>query len=148
MGKSTSFDSRAIHPESRQARNLTLVGRCWDKGTRRIYAQLSEPATPNLGPGRSAVVAPQPQPGMAFAISLPRYITRTSEYINTKEMRAVGQALLHWGNKWREMKVVMHTDNKAVVYGMENRTIRGGSMKVLRRCLLLAAEFDLKIEAK
>jgi len=85
---------------------------------------------------------------MAFAISLPRYITRTSEHINTKEMRAVEQALLHWGNKWREMKVVMHTDNKAVVYGMENRTIRGGSMKVLRRCLLLAAEFDLKIEAK
>ena len=100
------------------------------KGLGAFYIQLPEPATLNPGPAHSALLPPQPQPGMAFAISLPRYITRTSEHINTKEMRVPEQALLHWGKRWRGMKVVMNTDNKAVAYGMENRTIRGGSMKV------------------
>jgi len=44
--------------------------------------------------------------------------------------------------------LVMHIDNKAVVHGLKNRTIRGGSMHVLRRCLLLATEYDLELEAQ
>jgi len=44
--------------------------------------------------------------------------------------------------------VLMHIDNRAVVYGLENLTIRGNSMDVLRRCLLLAANFDLEIEPR
>ena len=91
---------------------------------------------------------PEPQRGAAFSISLPRYITRTREHINTKEMRAVEQALLHWGRTWKHHRVVIHTDNRAVAHGIENRTIRGASMDVLRRCLLLAAENDLEIEVK
>ena len=42
---------------------------------------------------------PQPSPGSAFSIALPHYITKTAEYINTKEMPAVEQALLHWGER-------------------------------------------------
>lgn len=90
----------------------------------------------------------QPQPGRAFSIPLPRHIWRKREHINIQELRAVEQALLHWGNQWQATKVVMHIDNRAVVYALENRTIRGASMSVLRRCLILAAEYDLDIEAR
>ena len=58
------------------------------------------------------------------------------------------QLLLHWGNKWRRTTLIMHIDNKAVVHGLKNRTIRGGSMNVLRRCLLLATEYDLELEVQ
>ena len=43
-------------------------------------------------------------------------------------------------------KVSIHTDNRAVAYGITNRTICGRSMDVLRHCLLLAAEYDLEID--
>ena len=45
-------------------------------------------------------------------------------------------------------KVVMHIDNRAVVFGLENMSMRGTSMDVLRRCLLLAANHDLQIEPR
>jgi len=87
-----------------------------------------------------------PRPGAAFSISLPHYIFKTREHINTKEIRAVEQALLHWGQKWTGRRVTIHTDNRAVAHGIANSTIRGASMDVLRRCLLLAAQYDLEIE--
>ena len=40
-----------------------------------------------------------PMPSRAFSISLPRYLNKNNEHINTKEMRAVEQALLHWGKE-------------------------------------------------
>lgn len=45
-------------------------------------------------------------------------------------------------------KILIHVDNRAVAHGIENGTIRGAAMTVLRRCLLLAAEHDLELEAK
>lgn len=74
-------------------------------------------------------------------------MAQANEHINTKQLRAVEQALLYWGDEWRGTKVLMHIDNRAVVYGLENVTIRG-SMDVLRICLLLAANFDLEIEPR
>ena len=71
-----------------------------------------------------------------------------NEHSNTKEMRAVEQALLYWGKQWQGKKVIMHIDNRAVVHGLENQSIRGSSMDVLRRCLLLATDHDLEIEAR
>ena len=90
----------------------------------------------------------QPYPEAAFSIALPKYIMRKREHINTKEMRAVEQSLLYWGKHWRGTKVIMNIDNRAVVHGLENRTIRGATMNVLRRCLLLATNHDLEIEAR
>lgn len=81
-----------------------------------------------------------PQPDMAFSIALPQDVTRKREHMNTQEMRAVEQALLHWGPSWHGKRVLVHTDNRNVTYGIAKRTICGGSMEVLRRCLLLAAE--------
>ena len=63
-------------------------------------------------------------------------------------MRAVEEALLHWGKKWQGRKVIVHTDNRAVAYGIANHTIRGGSMVVLRSFLLLAAKHDIKVETE
>ena len=71
-----------------------------------------------------------------------------NEHINTKEMRAVEQAVLYWGKQWQGKKVITHINNRAVVHGLENQTIRGSSMDVLRRCLLLATEHDEEIEAR
>ena len=90
----------------------------------------------------------KPMPRMAFPISLPRYITPTCEHINTKEMRAVEQALLHWGNNCQGKKVIVDTDNKAVAYGIANRTIPGELRLVLRRCLLLVAKHDIEVETE
>ena len=63
-------------------------------------------------------------------------------------MPAVEQVLLYWGSTWRGKQVVMHVDNRAIAHGMLNRTIRGASMEILRRCMLLAAEFDLELDAQ
>ena len=46
------------------------------------------------------------------------------------------------------MKVIAHVDNQAITHGIANRTIRGASMTVLRRCLLIAAEYDLELEGR
>ena len=73
-------------------------------------------------------------------------MTKTTEHVNTKQMRAVEQALLHWGKSWTGCKVSIHSDNHAVAYRITYCTIRGGLMNVLRRCALLAAEYDLEIE--
>ena len=63
-------------------------------------------------------------------------------------MHSVEQALLHWGKGWRGAKVIMHIDNWAVAYTITNQTICGATMTVLRRCLLLAAKYDLEIETQ
>ena len=63
-------------------------------------------------------------------------------------MRAVEQVLLYWGRQWRGKRLVMHIDNWTVVHDLANKTIRGAPMRVLRRCLLLAAECDLDLEPK
>ena len=63
-------------------------------------------------------------------------------------MRAVEQLLLYWESGWKGKRVVIYTDNRAVSYGLANGTIRGASMQVLRRCLLLAAEYDLDIQSE
>ena len=62
-------------------------------------------------------------------------------------MRAVEQVLLYWGDQCRGKRVVIHVDNRAVAHRIEKRTIRGDSMGVLRRCLLLATEYDLELNA-
>ena len=81
-----------------------------------------------------------PEPNSAFSIPLPLSIAKGREHINTQEMRAVKQVLLYWAPMWKGKTLVMHVDNRAVAHGIANRTIRGGSMQVLRRCLLLASE--------
>ena len=89
----------------------------------------------------------QPYSEAAFSIALPKYIMRKREHINIKEMRVVQQSLLYWGKQWRGTKVIMNIDNRAVVHWLQNRTIRGATMNVLRRCLLLATNHNLEIEA-
>ena len=89
---------------------------------------------------------PLPQSDSVFAIVLPNNPTRQREHINTQEMRAVEQVLLYWGRRWRGKRIQIHVDNRAVAYGLAKGTIRGASMRVLRRCLLLATEYDLELE--
>ena len=42
----------------------------------------------------------------------------------------------------------MYIDNRAVVHALQNLTIRGATMNMLRRCLLLATQLDLEIDAR
>ena len=46
------------------------------------------------------------------------------------------------------MTLQIHVDNKVVAHALSNRTIRGGSMNVLRRGLLLASEYNIDLEAR
>ena len=96
---------------------------------------------------QSSSIHPGPSPGSAFSLKLPTSVIRAREHIHTKEMRAVEQALLHWRRKWKGKRVIVHMDNRAVLHALEYQTIRRNSMDVLRRCLLLATEYDLEIEA-
>jgi len=96
------------------------------KGLGAFYISETETDPPS---GFSSITRPavrQPKPGAAFLISLPRYLTKPGQHINTKEMGAVEQAFLHWGKKWKGMKVIIHTDNKAVAHAIVNQNIRGG----------------------
>ena len=88
-----------------------------------------------------------PRPEAAFAISIPGYLAKVHEHINTQEMRAVEQVLLYWGRQWKGKRLIIHTDNRAVAHALANRSIRGAPMQVLRRTLLLAADYDLELEA-
>ena len=89
-----------------------------------------------------------PLPESALAITLPPHLMKTKEHINTEEMGAVEQVLLYWGGKWRGKRLVLHIDNSAVVHGLINQSIWGAPMRVLRRCLLLAAAYDLDLEPR
>ena len=84
-------------------------------------------------------------PKAAFMLALARHIQRHHEHINTKEIRAVEQGLLRWGSQWKGGRVALYIDNRAVVHGIENQTIRGKTMDVLHRCLLLASKNDLEL---
>ena len=81
----------------------------------------------------------------AFALAFPRHIQKKKEHINTKEMRAVEQGLLRWARLWKGTRVNLHIDNQAVVYGIANQSMRGNTMGVLRRCLLLASKWDIEL---
>ena len=85
------------------------------------------------------------EPDSAFSIPIPLSIAKGREHINMEEMRAVEQVLLHWASKSKGKVLVMYVDNLAVAHGIANWTIRGASMQVLRRCLLLASEYDLEV---
>ena len=89
-----------------------------------------------------------PGPGSALTIPIPLPLARGREHINAQEMRAVEQVLLHWGNEWKGMTLVIHVNNRAIAHAVSNRTIRGGSMNVLHRCLLPASKYDLDLEAR
>ena len=41
-------------------------------------------------------------PEEEYMVALPSHIALRREHINTKEMRAVEQGILRWGNSWRE----------------------------------------------
>ena len=103
-------------------------------------------STKGLGVYYTCPSLPYPQANSVLSIALPNPTIHTREHINTEEMRAVEQILLYWGKSWKGKRVVMHTDNRAVSYGLANGTIRGASITVLRRCLLLATEYDLELQ--
>ncbi|KZW01423.1 DNA/RNA polymerase, partial [Exidia glandulosa HHB12029] len=45
-----------------------------------------------------------------------------SEHIQVKEMYAVLQAILRWGDRWRDGHVLFHVDNMAVFYALQSHT--------------------------
>jgi hypothetical protein len=81
----------------------------------------------------------------AFSVALPRHLLqrRPTEHINTRELRAVEQCLLHWGHSWAGHSILFHVDNTVALHGINNGTTRGEPMKILRRLLLLAATFQV-----
>ena len=143
----------AIEPEqSIKRRDRETISLWSDAAGRKRLGTFYMDSSQNKGgggkPDTRQNFCPTPLPSAAFSIPLPPYLRRMNEHINTKEIRAVEQALLYWGKQWQGKKVIMHIDNRAVVHGLENQTIRGSSMDVLRRCLLLATDHDLEIEAR
>ena len=71
------------------------------------------------------------------------HLIRKQEHINTQETCVVEQEVLYWGLRWEGKRVMVHTDNKSVAYGLTHGTTHGALMEVLQWCLLLATEHDL-----
>jgi len=89
-----------------------------------------------------------PWPELAFSITFPNYIVNAKKHINTLKMHVVEQVLLYWGRRWKGKLLVIHVDNQAVAHGLANQTIRGAPMRILRRYLLLATDYDVDLEAR
>ena len=111
-----------------------------------IYTWTDAASTRGLGAFYMTALQTSAQPSSSFAISLPTGRKHPREHINTLEMQAVEQALLYWGQRWKGKHVVLNIDNQAVAYRLAKGTMRGMSMDALRRCLLLATEYDLELE--
>ena len=140
---------RSIRKEHRE-RVYLWSDAAGSKGLGAYYVDMRQASSPERSDNTeyASEYSLKPHKGSAFSMALPRFLLRQNEHINTKELRAVEQALLYWGKLWTGTKIVMHIDNRAVVFGLENMTMRGTSMDVLRRCLLLAANHDLEIEPR
>ena len=72
--------------------------------------------------------------------------SQRNEHINVKEMVAVHVALKKWGPQLAGCQLIIFCDNTAVVSGLRRKTTRGRLMAVLRKTLLLAAQFDIEID--
>ncbi len=69
-------------------------------------------------------------------------------HIQVKELYAVLQALLRWGERWRGCHVVFHVDNSAVVDAINNRTIRSSpTMSLMRHIVMIAACLDMSFSS-
>ena len=132
------LDVLRIAPERSIAKRMREVVSAWSDVA----------STKGLGAFYISETQASPLPESAFAIALPSHLANINEHINTQEMRTVEQVLLHWGALWKHKPLIIHTDNQAVAHGLTNETICGAPMRVLRRCLLLAAEYDLDLEAR
>lgn len=71
-----------------------------------------------------------------------------SEDIAVNEIQAIVQCLRRWGKGWQHHRVVVNVANRLVARGIENETIRGEAMEVLRECLLLAARLDIDLRTR
>jgi len=138
---------RSIDPRARQAL-IVWTDAAGTKGLGAFYIDYRPSGEQREKAAHCIKACRVPAPGSAFSTSLPRHILRKREHINTKEIPAVEQALLYWGERWRGTRVIMNIDNHAVVHALENQTIRGASMNVLPRCLLLAMTYDLDIKPR
>jgi len=127
-----------------------LVGNAeWSTDTREsgtISAWTEGASSGGLGASYTRETQTSVNPDSGFSIPLHTTAPEVREHINTLEMRAVEQAMLYWGCALKGKRVVIHIDNQAVVHGLANGTMRGAPMQVLRRCLLLATEYDLELE--
>lgn len=72
--------------------------------------------------------------------------SQRNEHINVKEMIAVFVAVEKWAPRLAGCHPHLFCDNTAVVSGLRRRTSRGRLMGVLRKVLLLAARYDIKID--
>ena len=70
-----------------------------------------------------------------------------AKHINWKEMFAILHAFILWHKEWAHGRVHIACDNFAVVYGINNRSIKGLAIGPLRTILLIAAVFNIEISS-
>lgn len=107
-----------------------------------FYFGTDAAGTKELGGFYTDNIHSSPTSDAAISISMLAHIARDREHINTNQMRSGQQALLCWGRRWKGSKIMIRIDQRAVAHGLKSRTIRGAPMNILRRCLLLATEYD------
>ena len=68
--------------------------------------------------------------------------------INPLEVEAIAQSFELWAQSWIGAKVIIFIDNTTAFTSLSKQTLAGASNFPLRRSLLLAAKFDILIEAQ
>lgn len=66
-------------------------------------------------------------------------------HINIHELEAILLAMETWAKDWSQAELIMYTDSTTAFDGLTHHTLRGEANSPLRRILLLAAEYDIKI---
>lgn len=71
-----------------------------------------------------------------------------STHINIHELDALLVAFHAWALRWEKSKVIIYTDYTNAYNGLVNFTLRGPANTPRRKILLLAAQYDIVIEAR
>lgn len=87
-----------------------------------------------------------PDQSHSFALETPKFL-KVMKNINILETRAILIALQLWGEQWRGCKLVVYTDNMTAFAALRGQTVSAGAFHTARRILLIAAQYDIEIEA-
>ena len=68
--------------------------------------------------------------------------------INVHEVEAILLAFQLWSPIWHRHRVIVHTDSKTALLGLQDSTLQGPANTPLRQTLLLAAKWDIFIESR
>ena len=73
---------------------------------------------------------------------------RDQSHINVHEVEAVLSAFQQWSHVWHHKRVIVYTDNTTTFAGLAKQTLNSEANGPLRETMLIAARYDILIDAR